>query len=419
LILLFVGLELVSIPTYVLLYVGRHDAQGQEAASKYFFLSILSSAVLLYGFSFLYGMAGSTRLETIAEVLSKSTEATPLVGTLAPLALLLVVGGLAFRLAAVPFHFYAPDVYQGTSHANAAVLSTLPKIAGLVVLARILVAALPTADMAELGWKTMLVLSILTMTLGNVLALWQTNIRRLLAYSSIAHTGYMLIGVSVALAAQLNQSTLAPDAAATTFDGLGASLFYLTVYMFATLGAFAALAFLSPGSTHQIDTLDDLAGLNRRHPFVAIALAVFMFSLTGLPPLAGFWGKFNLLFSALTLDVATPPGAAALRPWFVGLAVVTVLNAAIGAAYYLRVVGSMYFRAPHEKPLPITRHAGPGMAIAACAAVVIGIGLLPTRTLGIMDRAAASLEHNSILPGPREAQVLPREENVVAAVPSC
>src|SRR6185369_14914590 len=122
-----------------------------EAASKYFFLSILSSAVLLYGFSFLYGMAGSTRLETIAEALSKPTEGMSLVATLAPLALLLVVGGLAFRLTAVPFHFYAPDVYQGTSHANAAVLATLPKIAGLVVLARIVVAALPTADMAELG----------------------------------------------------------------------------------------------------------------------------------------------------------------------------------------------------------------------------------------------------------------------------
>src|SRR5207253_7676216 len=124
--------------------------------------------------------------------------------TLAPLAMLLIVGGLAFRLTVVPFHFYAPDVYQGTSHANAAVLSTLPKIAGLVVLARLLIAALPTADMAELGWKTMLVLSVITMTLGNVLALWQTNIRRLLAYSSIAHAGYMLIGISVALAGQLS-----------------------------------------------------------------------------------------------------------------------------------------------------------------------------------------------------------------------
>ncbi len=418
LILLFIGLELVSIPTYVLLYIGRHDAQGQEAASKYFFLSILSSAVLLYGFSFLYGMAGSTRLEVVAAALTGPADKAPFTSTLAPLAMLLIVGGLAFRLTVVPFHFYAPDVYQGTSHANAAVLSTLPKIAGLTALARLTIAAMPTVDMAELGWKTMLVLSILTMTLGNVLALWQNNVRRLLAYSSIAHAGYLLIGFTVALAAQLSIAGPASDSASTVFDGLGASLFYLVVYIFSTLGAFAALAFLSPGSTHQVDTLDDLAGLNRRHPIVAIMLTIFLFSLTGLPPLAGFWGKFQLLFSALTLDVSATPGGAALRPWFIGLAIVTVLNAAIAAAYYLRVVGAMYFRAPHEKPLPITRHAGPGFAIAACAAVVIGIGLLPARTLAIMNRAAESLEQNGVPTAPAQAQAEQAPQNVAVAVSS-
>ncbi len=244
LILLFAGLELVSIPTYVLLYVGRHDQKGQEAASKYFFLSILSSAVLLYGFSFLYGIAGSMRLPQIAQALSGNAAAAAQANfspALAPLAMLLVFAALAFRLTAVPFHFYAPDVYQGTSHANAGVLATLPKIAGLAVLARIVIAGMPTVEMASLGWKIALVISVLTMTLGNVMALWQNNIRRLLAYSSIAHAGYILIGVAVALAAQTNTGILASDAAAKAFEGLGAAMFYLAVYMFATMGAFAAL----------------------------------------------------------------------------------------------------------------------------------------------------------------------------------
>ena len=240
-----------------------------------------------------------------------------------PLAMLLIFGGLAFRLTAVPFHFYSPDVYQGTSHANAGLLSTLPKIAGLAALARILLTALPGWE--PLGWKAVLVVSVLTMTVGNILALWQNNIRRLLAYSSIAHAGYLLIGVAVALAFR----TVAAPVATTTYpatsttaaaksaasdatakegaatatdvtvagvDGLGAAMFYLAVYIFATLGAFAALVYLSH-SQRQIDTLDDIAGLNRTHPMVALVVALFMFSLAGVPPLAGFWGKFSLIYT--------------------------------------------------------------------------------------------------------------------------
>src|SRR5262245_11871525 len=205
LILLFLGLELVSIPTYVVLYVGRHDARGQEAASKYFFLSILSSAVLLYGFSFLYGAGGSTRLSQIAATLSSPGDSASLAETLVPLGLLFTFGGLAFRLTAAPFHFYAPDVYAGPSHANAGLLATLPKIAGLLALARIGLTALPGWE--ALGWKVVLIVSVVTMTLGNVVALWQTNIRRLLAYSSIAHAGYLLVGVAVALAARTAEPT--------------------------------------------------------------------------------------------------------------------------------------------------------------------------------------------------------------------
>jgi len=397
LILIFVGLELVSIPTYVVLYIGRHDARGQEAAAKYFFLSILSSAVLLYGFSFLYGVGGSTRLSQIATTLSSPGDSTSLAETLVPLGLLFTFGGLAFRLTAAPFHFYAPDVYQGTSHANAGLLSTLPKIAGLLALARIGLTALPGWE--ALGWKVMLVVSVVTMTLGNVLALWQSNIRRLLAYSSIAHAGYLLVGVAVALAAKTADA--GGDAAAlgahgAALDGLGAASFYLFVYMFATLGAFAALAYLSRDDG-QLDSLDQLAGLNRSHPVVAILIAAFMFSLAGIPPLAGFWGKFALLYSALTLPESSRDGMA-LHPWFIGLAIVTVLNAAIGAAYYLRVIGAMYFRPSHAATQPKHRDVGPSLAMGLCVATVIGVGFFWGPFLDLAVRSGRSISRSSDAP---------------------
>lgn len=399
LILIFVGLELVSVPTYVVLYVGRHDARGQEAASKYFFLSILSSAVLLYGFSFLYGVGGSTRLSQIAATLSSPGDSASLAETLVPLGLLFTFGGLAFRLTAAPFHFYAPDVYQGTSNANAGLLATLPKIAGLLALARIGLTALPGWE--ALGWKVVLVASVVTMTLGNVLALWQNNIRRLLAYSSIAHAGYLLIGVAVALAAKTADSGVASSDAGSLLSGergagLGAASFYLFVYMLATLGTFAALVYLSRDDA-PVDSLDQLGGLNRTHPVVALLIAAFMFSLAGIPPLAGFWGKFALLYSALTLPESSRDGLA-LRPWFIGLAIVTVLNAAIGAAYYLRVIGAMYFRPSHAAVQPKQRGLGPILAMGLCVATVIGVGFLPGRFLEIAVRGGQSISPASLAP---------------------
>jgi len=402
LILIFVGLELVSIPTYVVLYVGRHDARGQEAAAKYFFLSILSSAVLLYGFSFLYGVGGSTRLSQIAATLSSPGDSASLEETLVPLGLLFTFGGLAFRLTAMPFHFYAPDVYQGTSNANAGLLSTLPKMAGLLALARIGLTALPGWE--ALGWKAVLIVSVFTMTLGNVLALWQTNIRRLLAYSSIAHAGYLLVGVAVALAARTAEPTggagglLSGERGA----GLGAASFYLFVYMVATLGTFAALVYLSRDDA-QVDSLDQLAGLNRTHPVVALAIAAFMFSLAGVPPLAGFWGKFALIYSSLTLPELSRNDLA-LHPWFIGLAIVTVLNAAVGAAYYLRVIGAMYFRPSRAAAQPQQRDAGPILAMGLCIATVIGVGLLPGRFLEIAVRGGQSILQPA--PAPTAAQRL-------------
>jgi NADH-quinone oxidoreductase subunit N len=410
LILLFVGLELVSIPTYILLYIGRHEARGQEAASKYFFLSILSSAILLYGFSFLYGAAGSTQLGNVAAALKSAAASAPdaskFVPMLMPLAMLMIFAGLAFRLAAVPFHFYAPDVYQGTSNANAALLSTLPKIAGLVVLARIAMTGLPGWE--SLAWKVCLVLSVLTMTVGNILALWQTNLRRMLAYSSIAHAGYLLIGVTVALAMVTPEFRTTASKAAEAFNGLGASTFYLLVYIAATIGAFASLVYLSSGvnsdgAPKQIDTLDDIAGLNRSHPVVALLLAGFMFSLAGIPPLAGFWGKFTLLFGALTIeeapDFAAASAGGSLRGWFIGLAIVAALNAAIAAAYYLRVIGAMYFRSANSaNPHPTERKLGPALAMVACAALVLGIGLFPKSVVENTNRAGRSMNQRNAQP---------------------
>jgi NADH-quinone oxidoreductase subunit N len=380
LILLFLGLELVSIPTYILLYLGRRGAAAQEATTKDFFLSVLSSALLLYGFSFLYGATGTMLLPEMRLALLQQTDGAA-AAVLTPVGLILVLAGLGFRLTIVPFHFYAPDVYQGTSNLNAGLLSTLPKVAGLLVLVRLLIAVYPEAE--ALAWKLALVLAILTMTLGNLLALWQDNLRRLLAYSSIAHAGYILVGLAVGMA-------LAGPAAESSADsiglgGIGAALFYLAVYCLATLGAFAALVYLGDAD-RPIDGVDDLAGLGETNPLTALGLTAFMFSLAGVPPLVGFWGKLALFGGALEVDSL---GGGPLRLWFVGLAVIGVLNAAVAAAYYLRIVAVMYFRSPLASP-PV--QGGPGAASAAllCAVLVVAVGLFPGRWMSQANRAGRS-----------------------------
>jgi NADH-quinone oxidoreductase subunit N len=396
LVLLFLGLELVSIPTYVILFVGsghveRYAAQRQEAATKYFFLSILASAVFLYGFSFLYGITGTTRLDEAFAVLSKPAPAS---GTMlfARFAMVMIFAGLGFRLTAVPFHFYAPDVYQGTSNLNAGLLAVIPKFAALLGLVR-LIDAMPGLE--QVGWQLTLAMAIVTMTLGNLLALWQSNIRRMMAYSSIAHAGYILIGLSVGFA--VSGGAEAP----ATIDGFGSSFFYLLVYMFATAGAFAAITFLSSAG-RQIDKIEDLAGLSQTRPRTAMAIAVFMFSLTGLPPLAGFWGKFGLLTGALGVDASSGDLCSGLWPWFLTLAIVTVLNAAISAAYYLRVIAVMYFRPAIYAP-PTQGGVGAAAATALCAFLVVAVGIFPGRfqeTANDMCRAARRSIGASVVAGP-------------------
>jgi NADH-quinone oxidoreductase subunit N len=414
LVLLFVGLELISIPTYIVLYVGRRDPYGQEATTKYFFLSILSSALLLYGFSFLYGAAGSTRLgDLVHQLQSAATLQTGGPGILlAPIAVLLIFAGLGFRMTCVPMHFYAPDVYQGTTHANAGLLSTLPKIAGVLVLLRIVYASMP--GMESLGWKVALVMAVATMTLGNVVALWQNDVRRLLAYSSIAHGGYILIGVAAGLAyGGQTASDQAIIHGKIPMQGVGAALFYLAVYCVATIGAFAALKYLS-GRDSQVNTVDELSGLGRSRPLPAIALSVTMLSLAGAPFLAGFWGKLTLFWTALGVD-SVPAESSPLRPWFVALAIIGAINAAIAMAYYLRVVAVMYFRPSSASAVSAVKGeggVGAWLAMVACTLLVIGIGLSPKQVMGISNRAAYALRRVQPVEEDQPAMNEPRQRSL-------
>ena len=397
LVLLFLALELISIPTYIVLYLGRRDAASQESAAKYFFLSVLASAVLLYGFSFLYGTAGSTNLANIRLTLAGQVPAVAGLLPLGKLALVLVFAGLCFRIAAVPFHFYAPDVYQGTSQVNAALLSVIPKAAGLLAMVRLFDAILPGSD--AYAWRTVLVIAVLTMTFGNVLALWQDDLRRLLAYSSIANAGYMLLALAVGLVSRDSM------AGGTEWNALW---FYLAVYALGTIGAFAVLEHLGrPGL--RIDGVEELAGLARTRPAAAGVLAVCMFSLAGIPVLAGFWGKFLVFGGALYVQ---PAAAGGFQWWFVGAAVIGVLNAAIAAAYYLRIVGVMYFRAPLATP-PAGGGYSPGAVGLVCALLLVVGGIFPQPLMSLTSGACPS--------GPKLSDVRPVAEagEKRATTPAC
>jgi len=396
---LFAGLELVSIPTYILLALKRTDARGQEAGLKYFFLSLVASALFLYAVVCLYGLGGSTDLGTIA-VRMRDPAAGESLRALVPVALGMAIVAAAFRLAAVPMHFYAPDVYEGTSPGNAALLSTLPKVAGVVVLARLVALAVPF----DLFWQTAAVLAAVTMTVGNVMALWQRNLRRLLACSSIAHAGYLLVGVAVAAgSAPTTTPPAAPAAplAMPVLDGMSATLFYLATYAVATIGLFGGLAYLghrwpewTSGSgprppLDEIAMVDDLDGLSATNPVAAFAIALFLLSLAGIPPLPGFWGKLSLAASALQVDWNAPLTSGSRRAAFVGLTVVLVVNAAIAAAYYLRVIGAIYFRST-KRGVQADGGLPAGLAMLACGLIVLMVALQPIGLFTAASRAGAA-----------------------------
>jgi NADH-quinone oxidoreductase subunit N len=329
LITLFLALELISIPTYLLLYLLRSSIRVREATTKYFLLSIFSSALLLYGLSFYYGATGSTNFEAIRSTIKAAgTNQLPDILTIG---LIFVVAGLGFRLTAAPFHFYAPDVYEGAPTLPVTLLAVVPKIAGLVglvVLVNFTLLAGRNADapIAEQARDLFWIMALVSMVLGNVMGLLQDNFRRLMAYSSIAHAGYMLFGLGAAAA-------VPATGAHTGNSGLTAVFFYLAIYTVMTYGAFAVLRYLETPE-RPVDSIDDLAGLGRDHPVMAFFLAVFLLSLMGLPPTVGFFGKFNLFMAGWSTGIYH----------FRIAAIVMAVTAAIGAWYYLRIIGVMYLR---------------------------------------------------------------------------
>ncbi len=358
---LFVSFELMSLPTYVLASYSRHDPLSREAGLKYYINGAFSSAVLLFGLAVLYAISGQTNYALIADGLGASV----VDDGAAIVAFALIAGGFGFKVAAVPFHQWAPDVYEGAPTPVTAFMSVAIKAAAFAGFLKLFaVAAMPASDV----WTPILtLLSVVTMVVGNVLALPQRNLKRLLAYSSIAHAGYLLLGI---IAVGHSDSDY----------GSGAVLVYLAAYVFMNLGAFGMLVYIRSRRAFGY-SLDELRGLGRTMPVAAITLTLFMLSLTGIPPTAGFWGKFYL-FSAV-VDAG--------QTW---LAVVAVLMSTVSAFYYLRVVWYCYFEAapgtdvthhPEAQQSPGLESQQPAAGVAAVmlisAACKLFIGLWPTYLL--------------------------------------
>lgn len=370
-VLLFLGLELVSIPTYVMVSISRPAIVAQEAGVKYFFLGALSAGLMLFGFSYLYGATGTIRLSQVAVVMYTSGG----LGAWHLLGVVMLLAGLAFKIAAVPLHFYAGDVYEGAATPVTAFLAFVPKAAGFVAIIKILSAvAAPTGTawaMPPQIFTLLWVMAALTMTVGNCLGLLQRNIKRVLAYSSIAHSGYMLVGLAA----------LGVDAP-LAIQGV---LFYLAAYGVMNVGAFGVLMLLpSRRGAGTADEFDDIAGVGRHRPGLGLAMAVSCFSLLGLPLTTGFLGKILLIKPALF------SGQSAM----VWLAVITVLNAAVSAGYYLRIVASLFLEAdgqPDEQAPPV-RQALPWPIKTAVAVSVAGtllLGAVPIATQAVLNEALA------------------------------
>jgi NADH-quinone oxidoreductase subunit N len=374
LVVLFFAIELVSVPTYALIALSRTDHRASEASVKYFFLGALAAAVMVYGFSFIYGVAGTTTLQSstgdsIADAFAGGAgmNAFWLIG------MLLSFAGLSFKVAAVPFHAYAPDVYEGAASPLTGLLGFLPKLAGFAAMIKLL--SLCHWDLPEVVMWMMWVVAAVTMTVGNVLALLQSNVKRILAYSSISHTGYMLIGVLVG--PMMGQGPMR--------DGVAALLFYIAVYGVMNLGAFAVLSGLSVRG-QAAETLSDLAGLSRRAPLAALAMAICVFSLMGFPPTAGFLGKVYLFSSAFSLE-----STHAFRGPLVALAVIAVINSAIGAAYYLRIVAACFLREPNDD---LRREGGAmlKLGIAICSMTMLVLFIRPNQLTQSARSATTALQ---------------------------
>ncbi|MEM7536744.1 MAG: NADH-quinone oxidoreductase subunit N [Chloroflexota bacterium] len=343
LIVVFIALEIFSLSLYILTGLHRENERSSEASMKYFLLGAFASAFFVYGAALIYGATGSTQYDQIAAMLASGGGEI----TLLMFGIALLIVGFGFKVSLVPFHMWTPDVYQGAPTPITAFMSVGTKTATFAAFVRVFVVALP--DYQETWGLILAVLAILTMTLGNLVALRQTSLKRLLAYSSIAHAGYILVGLTPG-------TTLGADAA----------LFYLFSYAFTNIGAFAVVMMLEKVTedTHERDTLANRArGLASKYPLLAMAMAIFMFGLSGMPPMAGFFGKFFIF-------------QAAVEGGWAWLAVIAVLNSAIGAYYYLRVIMSMYLRDPDEESATTIIDGTMlrlGVGIAAVGTLIVGI----------------------------------------------
>jgi NADH-quinone oxidoreductase subunit N len=362
LLMLFLGLELMVLPGYLLAGFHKTDSYSTEGAIKYFLLGSFSSAIFLFGLAFVWGLTGSTQLAVIAANLAAVVAGTTPLSPGLAMGLAFLTTGVAFKIAAVPFHYWTPDAYQGSPTPVTGYLSVGPKVGAFALILRLFVGGL--GPLADWWLPVVIVLATLTMTLGNLVALTQDNVKRMLGYSSIAHTGYMLVG-------------LAAWAKNPAGAGITALLYYGVAYAFMNLGAFAVIAALQK-RTGVTSSLGTFAGLGRREPLMGILMTLFLLSLIGIPPTAGFFAKANVILAAV--EAGGP---------LTILAVITVLNAAVAAFYYLRVIVYMFMRDPATE-MPALRHGALVWGgLAAASALTVLLGLFPT---GLLDAAGAAAQ---------------------------
>ena len=347
---LYLGLELMSLSLYALVAFNRDSTQAAEAAMKYFVLGAIASGMLLYGMSMLYGITGSLDMTEINNRLMRGGDGINL-----PMmfGMVFIVAGIAFKLGAVPFHMWLPDVYHGAPTSVTLYLGTAPKLAAFAMIIRLLVEGL---DVAQDSWQDMFyILITLSLVIGNVVAIAQTNIKRMLAYSTISHVAFLLLGF------------LSGNGA-----GYAAALFYTVVYAIMALAAFGMIMFLSRKG-FESDRLDDFRGLNDRSPWLALLMLIIMFSMAGVPLTAGFYAKLVVLQAAVEAD-------------FVGLAVFAVIMSVIGAFYYLRVVKIMYFDKPLDEPLPL-QPLDVRMVLSANGLLILVLGFMPGVLMAFCQQA--------------------------------
>ena len=361
---LFLGLELMSLCLYSLVALNRDSALSTEAAMKYFVLGALSSGLLLYGMSMIYGATGTLEIYEVAKHAARLV-ASPIERTFLVFGLVFVVAGLAFKVGVVPFHMWIPDVYHGAPTAVTLIVGTAPKLAAFAMAMRLLVNGMP--DLAQ-DWQQMLaLLALLSMAIGNITAIAQANLKRMLAYSTIAHMGFMLLGL---LSGVVEGNRLNVEGAYSS------ALFYVIVYVLMSLGAFGILIYFSRAG-FECENLEDLKGLNRTHPWFAFVMLVLMFSLAGIPPTAGFYAKLAVLSAAVSAG----------QVW---LAVAAVVLSLIGAFYYLRVVKLMYFDEPKES-LTVSVRGGFRYALSINGLALLLFGILPQPLMAMCLEAIKAL----------------------------